>query len=203
MLNEITELLDENLERVDNLVSLYGPPVIGRRKVKDTDVLRAALVLLHASMEDYLRSLLLWKIGDFDQETLNKYGFPNGNKRPPPKITLGELSAHRGKTVDELIEDAVRSYVEEFQSFNDLGEVKKALKQTGIAEAVVDDFNYGELPAMISRRHNIVHKADRNDNVGGQGNHSTKSIGKRAVEKYVEAVKCLRDFVSDQLGEAE
>lgn len=200
MLNEISELLNENLERVENLVSLYGEPTPGRRKVHDTDLLRAALVLLHASMEDYLRSLLLWKIGDFDEETLNKYGFPNGAKRPPTKITLGELSAYRGKTVDDLIEDAVKSHLEEFQSFNDLGEVKRALERCGIRHEALEDFNFGELPAMISRRHNIVHKADRNDAAGGQGNHKTKSISKPTVVKYVHAVKTLRDFVTEELG---
>jgi hypothetical protein len=69
MLNDITVLLDKNLKRVDNLISLYGPAVVGRRKVHDTDVLRAALVLLHAGMEDYLRSLLAWKIDTFDTDT--------------------------------------------------------------------------------------------------------------------------------------
>jgi hypothetical protein len=50
MLEEITEILDENLSRVENLISLYGPAIVGRRKVQDTDVLRGALVLLHAGM---------------------------------------------------------------------------------------------------------------------------------------------------------
>lgn len=202
MLAEITALMDENLERVENLVSLYGEPTPGRRKVKDTDVLRAGLVFLHASMEDYLRSLLGWKIAAFDEETLNKYGFPNGTKRPPTKITLGELSAHRGKSVDALIEEAVKGHLEEFQSFNDLGEVKRALEQCGIDHATVDGHNFGDLPAMISRRHNIVHKADRNEVIGGQGNHKTKSIGAATVNNYLQSVKDLRDFVTNELGPA-
>ena len=202
MLNNITALLDENLGRVNNLVSLYGVPTPGRRRVHDTDVLRAALVFLHAGMEDYLRSLLLWKIDTFDQDTLSKYGFPNGSKRPPQKVTLGELSQHKRKTVDEVIEDAVKSHLEEFQSCNDIGEVKKALKQCGIENETVDGHNYGELRGMIKRRHNIVHKADRNDAVGGRGNHQTKSIGQKTVQNYVDAVKNLKDFVSHELGEA-
>lgn len=202
MLDEITALLDENLERVENLISLYGDPSPGRRKVKDTDVLRAALVLLHASMEDYLRSLLSWKVGTFGEETLNKYGFPNGTKRPPTKITLGELSVHRGKTVNDLIEEAVKGHLEEFQSFNDLGEVKKALEQCGVDHDTVDTKNFGDLPAMISRRHNIVHKADRNDVAGGQGNHKTKSIGSATVQNYLKSVKHLRNFVLEELGVA-
>lgn len=199
MLEQITIVLNENLGRVENLVSLYGPATVGRRKVQDTDILRGSLVLLHAGMEDYLRSLMVWKINTYSEEALNAYGFANGTKRPPNKISLGELSVHRGKTVDELISNSVKSHLEEYQSFNDLGEVKKALKQCGIAAGVVETRDFGRLPEMISRRHNIVHKADRNDVDGGQGNHRTKSLSKTTVEGYVAAVKSLRDFVSENL----
>lgn len=200
MLVDITELLDENLERVDNLVSLYGDPTPGRRKVKDTDLLRAALVLLHASMEDYLRSLLVWKTDTFDARTLSSYGLPTGKPNPPKKFDLGDLSKHKGMSVDDLIAKAVQSHLEEFQSFNNLGEVKKALEQCGIARATVCGHDFGDLPAMIARRHNIVHKADRNDIVGGQGNHRNKSLGRRTVENYAASVKDLRDFVTAELG---
>lgn len=199
MLQQITDVLNENLGRVDNLISLYGPATVGRRKVQETDILRGALVLLHAGLEDYLRSLMIWKIDSYSEDALNSYGFPNGNKRPPTKVSLGELAAHRGKSVDDLIVQAVKSHLDEYQSFNDLGEVKKALKQCGIAAATVEAQNYRKLPDMISRRHNIVHKADRNDVAGGQGNHRTKSLSKPTVESYVDAVKSLRDFVSAQL----
>nr|WP_319949512.1 HEPN domain-containing protein [uncultured Shimia sp.] len=201
MLNEITELLDENLERVDNLVSLYGPPVVGRRKVHDTDVLRAALVLLHASLEDYLRSLLVWKVDTFDAQTLSEYGFPTGKPNPPKKFGLGDLLEHRGKSVDEFIAGAVRAHLEEFQSFNHLGEVKDALKKSGIPSQTVEGHDFGKLPEMIARRHNIVHKADRNTAAGGQGNHRTKSIGTKSVQEHIDAVKGLKDFVLNELGD--
>jgi hypothetical protein len=202
ILNEITALLDENLERVDNLISLYGPPVVGRRKVNDTDVLRAGLVLLHASMEDYLRSLLVWKIDTFDTETLDRYGFSEGRPNPPKQIGLGKLARYRGKTVDELISDVIKIHLEEFQSFNNLGEVKKALKQCGMINETIEAHAFNRLPEMIARRHNIVHKADRNDVAAGRGNHKTKSINPKAVKAYVEAVKGLRDLVSNELGDA-
>ncbi len=160
MLQQITDVLNENLGRVDNLISLYGPATVGRRKVQETDILRGALVLLHAGLEDYLRSLMIWKIDNYSESDLNAYGFPNGTKRPPTKFSLGELAAHRGKSVDDLIVLAVKSHLEKYQSFNDLGEVRRALKQCGIITAKVDSQNYGKLPDMISRRHNIVHKAD-------------------------------------------
>lgn len=199
MLEQITDVLNQNLRRVENLISLYGPATVGRRRVEDTDILRGALVLLHASLEDYLRSLMVWKIDTYTEETLNAYGFPNGTKRPPTKITLGELAAHRGRSVNEVISEAVKGHLEEYQSFNDLGEVKKALRQCGVLAADIDATDFGKLPDMISRRHNIVHKADRNDVNGGQGNHRTKSLSKTTIEAYVAAVKSLRDFASQQL----
>jgi hypothetical protein len=203
VLEEITEVLNGNLARVENLVSLYGPATVGRRKVQDTDVLRGAVVLLHAGMEDYIRSLMIWKIDTFSAEVLSGYGFANGTKRPPTKLTLGDLSAYRGKTIDELIAESVRSHLDEFQSFNDLGEVKRALKQCGIVAAEVDAVDFAHLPELIVRRHNIVHKADRNDVAGGQGNHKTKSLSKVTVEGYVTAVKVLRDFVKQKLDVGE
>lgn len=200
MLVAITELLDKNLERVENLVSLYGDPTPGRQKVKDTDVLRAALVLLHASIEDYLRSLLVWKIDTFDAETLSAYGLPNGKPNPPKKFGMSELAQHKGKSVDDLIAEAVKTHLEEYQSFNHLGDVKDALKTCGVVSMTVENHDFDKLPEMIARRHNIVHKADRNDVVGGRGNHHAKPLNRAEVQRYVASVKSLRDFVSEELG---
>lgn len=200
MLGPITDLLNENLTRVENLVSLYGPEKPGRRRVQDTDILRGALVLLHAGLEDYLRSLMVWKIDTYPPEVLNNYMFPNGNnKRGIQKISLGELASSKGRLVDDVIKEVVKSHLDRYQSFNDLGEVKTALKQCGIAPEAVEARNFGKLHEMIARRHNIVHKADRNDVIGGQGNHGTQSLRKGTVEGYVASVKDIRDFVTDSL----
>lgn len=196
---EIERKFETNLARVENLVSLYSPRR-GRTKVHDSDILRASVVMLHASLEDFLRSLLVWKIEQFDEATLTAYGFPSGRKRGKEKITLGELSAHKGKTVDALIEEAVASYLVEYSTFNDLGEVKKALIQCEVPSATLDAHDFGRLPEMISRRHDIVHKADRDEAARGRGNHKTKSIGKPTVEKYIQAVQNLKIVVADELG---
>lgn len=128
MLNNVSEMLNTNLSRVDNLVSLYGTSSRGRTAVKEADILRAALVMLHASLEDYLRALLIWKIDQFEEEILDEFGFNKKKKRSADKISLGELSRHREKSVAEVIDESVRSQLEEYQSFNNLGDVKKALQ---------------------------------------------------------------------------
>ena len=127
MLEEITARLNDNMVRVDNLVSLYGPSSRGRSTVKDTDVLRASLVLLHAGVEDYLRSLLIWKIDEFDEDTLGNFRLADGSRHLKEKMTIGELSQYRDKSVAQVIRDSVKFQLEKFQSFSHLGEVKKAL----------------------------------------------------------------------------
>jgi hypothetical protein len=64
MKTEIENRFNGNLERVEHLVALYetlttGP---GRRPVDTSDILRSAVVFLHATLEDFLRSLLEWKL---------------------------------------------------------------------------------------------------------------------------------------------
>lgn len=202
MLDNIVGLLDLNLRRVENLIGLYGPPARGRRSVQDTDILRAALVLLHAAMEDFLRSLLTWKVPLAGKEVVDEYPLTGSGRKRAEKFTLGALVQHRGKTVDELLSESIRDYLEEFSSFNDLGEVKRALVSCGMDRQTVDDHRYGDLAAMIARRHKIVHKADRNDIRGGQGNHTTASIGATALNNYLASVRSLRDFVQQHIRAA-
>lgn len=115
------------------------------------------------------------------------------------KFGLGDLLPYRGSTVEELIKQSVSEQLNEFASFNDVGQVKDALVRSGIAKATLDAQEFGSLAAMITRRHNIVHKADRNDQVGGQGNHPTKSIEVSHLDKYLIAVKSIRDLVAAEL----
>lgn len=202
MLAPIIELLNANLARVENLISLYGPARRGRRTVQETDVLRAALVLLHASMEDFLRSLLVWRAPNGAREKIDRYPLVGSDSKDPKKFLLGALIEHRGKTVDDLIRASVQEHLEQFSSFNHLGDVKDALKECGIQDATVEANNFGQLTAMIARRHKIVHKADRNELQGGQGNHRTNSIGLNHLNSYLLSVKALRDFAQGNLPAA-
>ena len=90
-----------NIARVRNLTEIYRNHLMGRgrgrRDHSKTDVLRAAVVLLHAAMEDLLRSIAYWKLPSATPQTLAK--IPLISSAPAVKFNLGDLSAHRGKTV--------------------------------------------------------------------------------------------------------
>ena len=59
MIEDINTIMNSNIDRVQNFISLYGLETKGRKTVQETDILRGALILLHAGMEDYIRSLMV------------------------------------------------------------------------------------------------------------------------------------------------
>lgn len=78
---QITANFGENLKRVRNLVRIYTvttPSIQGRKTVKHGDILRAAIVLLHASLEEFLRAIALWKWQGASKEVLDKVRFVDG-----------------------------------------------------------------------------------------------------------------------------
>jgi hypothetical protein len=170
----------QNLERVKHLVEVYqaaasGP---GRGNVEATDVLRAAVVFLHATLEDLLRSLLEWKLPVAAAEHLRDV--PLVGKDARSKFTLDDLAAHRGTTVDDLIARSVNASLEE-SSFNHPGEVERVLEKIGLSKALLDPVR-DKLGPMMRRRHWIVHRADRNT-AAGVGQHLARPLQQAAVEE--------------------
>lgn len=109
MREQILARLESNLGRVSNLVELYD--IVsgngqGRRDVHATDILRAATVLLHASLEDVFRSLATWKFPSAGEEVLNGVPLVGLSEHgQPAKFFLGKLASHRAKTVQQLIDE--------------------------------------------------------------------------------------------------
>ena len=66
MLDTISDNFNENLARVENLVVTYeshpDTQGRGRKSAELLDILRAAVVFLHAALEDALRSIARWKL---------------------------------------------------------------------------------------------------------------------------------------------
>lgn len=148
------------------------------------DILRAVVVLNHAYLEDLLRTVASVFLPVADEGTLDAVPLAGlGNRGRAEKFYLGKLTRHRGKTIDELIEESVSEYLERL-SFNNMTEIISFLEGLGLSLPEKEGWdsdsgiewpeietpdkrgNLAKLDKMIQRRHHIVHSADK-DNTGG------------------------------------
>lgn len=88
-------------------------------------LLRAAIVFLHATLEDVLRAVLesRWPSAT-DPELFRRVPFVLfGDDRRPEKLAVADLARHlRGRTIDSVVSEAVQGYLEH-SSFNDVDDV--------------------------------------------------------------------------------
>lgn len=202
MLEQIRSNFDNNLDRVRNLVDLYSDklagPGQGRRPVNSTDVLRAGTVLLHATLEEFLRGVSRWKLPQADEEALNQ--IPLVGLDRPIKFFLGKLALHRGRTIDEVISDSINLHLSR-SSFNNTSDIAGLLQSISLDEDRVKHL-YPRLSELINRRHHIVHRADL-DERPGRGHHRTKSIGTKTMRIWIDTVVEFAAIVCNQLDRRE
>lgn len=188
MKQQIESRFDQNLRRVENLIKTYVStrgPGRGRRDVSRNDILRAAVVFLHATLEDLVRSLEQWKLPAANDTILNAVPLA-GSEGRPEKFLLGRLAGHRGKTVDELINESVREYLAQ-SNYGNVEEVARTLTRIGLDVAKVKP-HFPRLSEMMARRHNIVHRADENP-ASGSGQHRAKAISPTGIQPWIDAVR--------------
>ncbi len=75
-----------------------------------SDILRSAVVFLHAMLEDFLRTVGRIGLRASDEKTLNAIGESMATKGKQHKFTLWELSQRKELTVDKLIEETISDY---------------------------------------------------------------------------------------------
>ena len=186
MKTEIENRFNGNLERVGHLVEIYetlttGP---GRRPVDTSDILRSAVVFLHAALEDFLRSLLEWKLPSAQASYLKD--IPLKGKKPRSTFTLDDLAHFRGSNIDDLISHSIADHLER-SNFNTPGDISSVLESIGLMRSLLDPYR-DKLGPMMKRRHWIVHRADRN-NATGSGQHAALGLQKATVEAWSIAVR--------------
>ena len=196
--DQIREVADDNLARVDNLIRVYEVHLLGtgrgRRPVSSSDVLRAAVVFLHATLEDFLRSVAEWKLPLASQDVLKDIPLV-GQKGRAEKFYLGDLVKHRNKTIHRLFKESVSAYLEK-SNYNNIGEVKHLLKSCSIGTENVSKY-FNDLGKLMARRHHIVHRIDRNDRPG-RGHHRAKPINHGYVHHWRGVVS---SFITEVLNE--
>jgi len=197
---DLKSRFDENIARVRNLADIYetklAPIAQGRKPVGSTDILRAGVVFLHATVEEFLRGILEWRLPDQSEAILNGVSLVGSGSDRAEKFLLGRLAAHRTKTVDALIRESVSASLTR-SNFNSVAEIVSALTSVGLDKTPCEPF-FPALTALMERRHQIVHRADRNPN-HGQGHHHASSIGRHHVHEWAQAAQDFFDAVYAQL----
>lgn len=187
-----------NLERVRGLVSLHAE-LVGKRTglqvaLRESDVLRSAVVLLHACLEDLTRELMLEHLPSTSPDRLADIPIVDANGRPQKHLTLEGFAGLRGRPVDEIIRASVSAYLER-SSYNHPGDMERWCERIGvpirIPKPVRDD-----LAALMSRRHLIAHRLDRKP-----GERVARklplSISQATVERWIRVVEQLgRDLIA-------
>jgi hypothetical protein len=176
-----------NLSRVQALINLADDPDAPQElAIRSKDILRAAVVFLHATLEDFLRYVGETYLPASSEEALNRVALVGTQDVPrPEKFFLGKLAQHRGKTVDQLITESVNAYLDRI-SFSDTTDISNLLEGAGIAVETVRPL-YPRLSALMTRRHQIVHRADLVD-VPGDKRRATP-IDAATVTEWATAVK--------------
>jgi hypothetical protein len=132
-------------------------------------------------LEDVLRSLAYWKLPAAAAPVLEQVPLVGGTAI---KFTLGTLSAHRGKTVVEVIKESTDASLER-SNYNNQGEVSNLLQSIGLNTAPLAPF-MASLGQAMQRRHQIVHRADANPNPQpGRGNHRVASISPATLDGWI------------------
>lgn len=219
-LNRIKENFDRNIKRISSLLKIYDKIAIkvqGRKGITETDILRASIVMLHASLEEVMRgfAVIFWveKDADFINKRVPFYDPNNTSKKSADKYNLGDLcSLDKNMTIQELLQKSVENYIYSKFTINDIKQLNSEIENIfgknfiNTLELLDPTKNieignprrgkkrrvclYKELNDFFTRRHRIVHHADIN-NINGQGNHTAKSINKDLPKKWKECIEFI------------
>ena len=192
--------LVQNLGRADNLVDIYNDlygKTKGRKSVHKVDILRAAVVFTHAALEDFLRSVAATYLPKADEKVLDTIplvGLSSSGR--PEKFFLGKLASHRGKSIDQVIDESVVQYLER-SNYNNTQEIAALLSSIGLDVSYVSKA-FPELEKMIRRRHQIVHRADR-VSIKGKGKQYAQTLSSAVVKRWISNTRTFMSRVLYQI----
>jgi len=204
-IDDLDATVADNLARVAGLVVVYEERVgvrQGRADVASSDILRAAVVLLHATLEEALRAALERRLPLMPADSLADLLVPLAPPaKPKEKVTLKDLALlQRDTTVSDLIVLAVSHWLAS-SNFNNVGDVVAALTRVEIPHGLTQD-QRSDLESLMKRRHWIAHRADRNRQ-SGPGQHTAASLGKKQVQAWSALVAQIGQSICASLRTME
>jgi hypothetical protein len=141
--------------------------------------------MLHASLEDAIRSLEKWKLPSGEEAHLEQVPFADTEGRGI-KLSLGQLTRYRNATVQDVIWRSVTEYLDR-TSYNNTTDVASAAARLGVDVQPLRVF-FPQIETLMQRRHRIVHEADRQER-RSRGHHRTRSISLQAIQQWSESVE--------------
>lgn len=172
--------------RVETLVRIYYDARTARGKSRGrsfthlSDILRGAVVLCHANLEQLLRDLI-YLDAEWKPEFLEEIPLPGSKHKRPDKFTLADLVRFGDQSTSKVIDTAVRESLAQ-RSFTKIDDVIGVLKSCGHDLDVFKDY-FPLVSALIERRHHIAHTADL-DAIPGRGKQITRSLSAKTVRKW-------------------
>jgi RiboL-PSP-HEPN len=179
----------ENMKRVETIIGLHAKvdkADIGTENER-SELLRAAVVFLHSSIEEVVRNLFVEFLPKGDTKTLNELSyFGNGLTDRSKGVLFGDLlKNHSGRFVENVIIDCINAHVDRLNINNSeqlVSQLKKVKIDTDTLSPFLDD-----LDQLMRRRHQIVHQMDRDDKLDPMSRAVTK-IDAKTVKKWFGSV---------------
>lgn len=192
---------DEGVNRVSSLLALYDSLQIEgstrtSKEKRPTDILRAALVLLHSAEEDYFRNILIhWYPLKAESKAMSEVSLAGSDGRTS-KYTFDRFASFSGKTVDEVISESVREHFSRM-SFNSYKDIDSRLKKIGLSLGAYG--RQAEIDALIQRRHKVVHEVDLVQDESS-GKSRTRPIKSAQVRTWMECSMSLVQTIDEQVS---
>ncbi len=155
----LAKAIEDNPSMLAGVPTGTLPPMEGilpERYAPQEDILRAVVVLTHAYLEEFLRTLGRALIPLGNKDALDDIPL-TGTRGRAQNFRLGSLKRHFDKSVEQVVQESVDEHLERC-TFNNKTEVKQFLEKLGIR---VDGDDLEAINEMMQRRHLIAHRADR------------------------------------------
>ena len=193
-INEYIARIATTLRRAEHLAEFAETAFPkGRCSQTKDDILRAAVVFLHATLEDFLRYIGTKFISSSDDpNVLDKISLP-GSPGRAEKFFLGKLATHRGKSVNQLIAESVEAHLNK-RSFGNTDDISQLLESVGVPTNEVREY-YQFLSELMSKRHDIVHTGDLKP-TDKPGERDTKPIDPNKVKEWSQTIEHFTSAVA-------
>ncbi|WP_157356595.1 HEPN domain-containing protein [Leptospira vanthielii] len=200
MKENIETTFQTNISRVRTLISFYSSSQSGNSQnpsLADYDILRSAIVFLHATFEDLLRGVYKWKLSMQGGEKWKKiplYGLSDKNQFKA--FSFEDLYAHKTLSIEELFNKSLEEYLK-YTNYNKIEDVVAILSDIGIDKSIFEAL-FPDLLKLFLRRHNIVHRADRKGTLDNLTTDLTP-ISDWEVNQWLNTVENFGKLLLDEL----